>query len=181
MTLNYNITKDDYFDYCMYNYDHNHIVKKQILLVRLLYGSIILLASLAIIIFSFTDYPLLYAAILWIMSIILIGNAKRSIRKTNEKQYRKQILAGQGSEFIGSYTLELNDNGIVVSQPSKKSEIGYDTVKRVVRDEHCMYVYCGSLSAILIPLKVFENEGQKVELLEFLQNKCDELQINATI
>jgi hypothetical protein len=154
MTLNYNITKDDYFDYCMYNYDHNHIVKKQILLVRLLYGSIILLASLAIIIFSFTDYPLLYAAILWIMSIILIGNAKRSIRKTNE---------------------------IVVSQPSKKSEIGYDTVKRVVRDEHCMYVYCGSLSAILIPLKVFENEGQKVELLEFLQNNCDELQINAAI
>jgi hypothetical protein len=161
----------------MYNYDHNNIVKKQILLVRLLYGGIILLASLAIIIFSFTDYPLLYAAILWIISVILIGNTKRSIRKTNERQYRKQILAGQGSEFIGSYTLELNDNGIVVSQSSKKSEIGYDTVKRVVQDEHCMYVYCGSLSAILIPLKVFQNEGQKAELLEFLQNKCDELQI----
>lgn len=180
MTLDYNVTKDDYFYYCMYNYDNNHIVKRQILLVRLLYGGIILLATFAILIFSLTDYPLLYAAILWTISIIIIGNAKRSIRKTNERLYRKQILAGQGSEFIGSHTLILNDNEIVVSQSSKKSEIGYDTVKRIGQDNHCMYVFCGSLSAILIPLNAFQNESQKTELIEFLQNKCDELQISGT-
>ncbi len=179
MTFHYNITKDDYFHYCMYYYDHNDIVKKQILLVRLLYGGIILFASFAILIFSWTDYPLLFAAILWIMSAILIGNTKRSIRKTNEKQYRKQILSGQGAEFIGSYTLELNDNGIVVSQSSKKSEISYDAVKSIGQDEYCMYVYCGSLSAIIIPLKAFQNEGQKAAFFEFLQSKCTALLISS--
>lgn len=178
MTFHYNITKDDYFHYCMYYYDHNDFIKKQVLLVRLLYGGIILLASIAILIFSWTEYPLLSAAILWIMSAFLIGYTKRSLRKSNEKQYRKQILSGLGSEYIGSYTLELNDSGIVVSRSSKKSEIGYDNVKKIGQDEYCMYVYCGSVSAIILPFHTIQNEGQKAEFFELLKSKCPDLQIS---
>ena len=110
------------------------------------------------------------------MSEILIANTRRSIRKTNEKQYRKQIEAGKGAEFIGDYTLELLEDTLALSQSSRKSEIGYDAVESIEQDEYCVYVYCGSLSAVLLPQTAFRDEQQKSELFSFLKSKCPHLQ-----
>lgn len=172
MTLHYHVSKDDYLHYCMYNYDHNAAIAKHILFLRLLYGGVILLASLVILIFSLSSYPLLYVAILWIMSAFLIAGTRRSIRKTNEKMYRKQIETGNGSEFIGDYTLELLDDRLIVSHSSRKSEIGYDSVVGVEQDEYSIYVFCGSLSAVILPLTAFDNKQQKSTFMNFLKDKC---------
>ena len=107
MTLSYDITKEDYFHFCMYSYDHNEAAAKQVLRVRLLYGALILLLSLIVLLFQIISNPYIYIAILWVVAIILIAGTKRSMRKANEKQCRKQIDAGKGSEFLGPHTLEL--------------------------------------------------------------------------
>ena len=157
MTLTYSVTKEDYYHYCIYSYDHNKYMDKQVLRVRLLYGGFIALATAVILLFQLTSKPLLYSAVLWIMSAILIANTKRSLRKTNRKLYKKQIANGHGSEFIGDYTLELLENQLILSLASRKSEIGYDAVERIGQDEHGLYVFCGTLSAVLIPLSAFRN------------------------
>lgn len=175
MTLNYNVTKEDYFHFCMYSYDHNDAAAKQVLTVRLLYGGLILLLSLLILIFQMFSNPLLYITVLWVVAILLIANTKRSLRKANEKRCRQQIEAGKGTEFLGAHMLELQENKIVISNTSRKSEIGYDSIEKVGQDTFCMYVHCGSLSAVLLPLTAFQDELQRAALLEVLKNKCNRL------
>lgn len=40
MALHCTVSKDDYFHYCMYSYDYNTTIAKQILFIRLLFGAI---------------------------------------------------------------------------------------------------------------------------------------------
>lgn len=175
MKLEYSVSKEDYFRYCMYSYDHSDIAKKQVMMVRLVFAGVILLITLVALFFQLTDNPLLYSIILWIVCAALVANTKRSMRNTNEKQYRKQINDGRGSEFIGDYTLELSEDRLTLLMQSRKSEIDYNAVERVEQDEFCMYIYCGSMSAVLIPLSAFRDSHQREELLDDLKRKCPKI------
>lgn len=177
MTLHYTVTKEDYLHFCMYSYDHNEAVTRQVFRVRLLYAVLIALLSLAIYIFRIISNPLPYLAILWVVCIILIACTKKSLRKANEKQCRKQIDAGHGTEFLGAHTMELLDDHLIIANTMKKSEIGYDNIVKIGQDAFCMYVHCGSLSAILLPLTAFQDDKQHSDMLELLKKKCPRLSV----
>lgn len=175
MTLRYTISKDDYFHFCMYGYDHSDAVKKQAAAVRLLYGCVLVLLTAAVFLRPITDHPLIAAAILWAVSAVLFATTKRGVRKSTARQYRRQIDAGKGAEFIGDYTLELLEDVLVLTQPSKVSKMGYDVIERVGQGEHGLYVYCGSMSAIPVPLTAFEDESRRAGFLALLEARCGAL------
>lgn len=170
MTLHYTVNEEDYFQYNMYAYDHNPAVKKRIFTTRLLFGAALLLFTASIFL-SFSDGRWSWYLIPWVFCALLIVFIRRINRAVTVWSFRKRIRTGLGAEFLGESTLELTEDTINMHRKKGDSQMGYDALIRIAQGQYGLYVYCGSMTAILLPLSAFRDEEEKQEFLRLLQSR----------
>ena len=76
------------------------------------------------------------------------------------------------NEFVGQFKLIAMDDHFSYEGNGEKNEISYSRVIKVVEDKQYLYIFLGSVSALIIPPCTFLSENQRLSFFNLLQQKC---------
>lgn len=167
MELRYTVTENDYIQYNLYHHAHSPSTRRTVAIFR--FGVPVILVILSLLTIRhhnlFAWLPAIILAVLWLA--LTPGFFRRSIAKN----VKKLMYEGRYSEFIGDFTVTLLDDTIRYAGNGQTMETAYNRVERVEHDAERLYIYIGSLSAIIIPLRDFKDEAEKQAFLNLLAQK----------
>mgnify|MGYP003622657763 CR=1 FL=1 len=88
-----------------------------------------------------------------------------------EKRLKAYVAEGNGKEFIGEFTLELLDDRPRMEGQDGVAEKGYDKVRKLVTDKDRLYIYTGSMTAVIVPLHAFGSGEAYRKFRQLLEEK----------
>jgi len=84
---------------------------------------------------------------------------------------RLSLMGGNHNDFIGKQTIVLYDDYIEESNANITSRINYTSVEKICFGNNCIYIYIGTIKAIVITGNAFINAEQKQNFLNLLGQK----------
>ena len=171
MRLHYTITEDDYIKYNLYHISNSASQKRIVLILRLLMPVLF-----AIIFFiAIPESWVLALSIALVFSIAWFIYLPRSYGRSVMKNVKRLLQEGSANEFVGEYTLELLPDKIKETHSGRLAETPLSVVDRMGRDENSLYIYCGSITAIIIPWRTFKDSREKDAFISELKQLCPQL------
>jgi len=67
--------------------------------------------------------------------------------------------------------LRFDENIITEITDKNENKIKYSIIEKIALGKAAVYIYIGALQAFIIPFWVFESEQQKVDFLDFINQK----------
>lgn len=170
MLLHYTVSEDDYLAFNIYHARHTPNYKRTIIGMCLLLPVLLAAATpLIFLVFPGTS-PWLWTGVaiavggLWALAVPYRFEAM--IRR-----HIKKITKGR-NEFVGDFSLDLQEGVLVYAGNSEKNEIAYSRVIKIVQDEARVYLFLGPLSAVIVPAAAFADASQKQAFFGLLRAKC---------
>ena len=173
MKLNFAVSEEDYIQFNVCHYENSGSVKRQRTLMAML-------GVLALPVWEYLNtggvsmITSVVSMTFWAMWLIF---GRKLYRKAMAFLAGMQVKKGAGREFIGERTLELLEDKIRMVWPQKTVDTSYETIEKITSDGKRLYVYTGSMSALIIPLSAFADEGEKQEFFRLLKEKSANLDI----
>lgn len=172
MLLHYTISEDDYIAFNIYHARQMPNYRRTIiglcLLVPVLMAAV---TPLVFLVFPNTS-PWGWAAVATATSglgaLFMPARFKALIRRHIKK------ITKERNEFIGQFSLELREDGLVYTGNAEKLEIAYQRIVKITDDAGLTYLFMGALSAIIVPPAAFADAGQKGAFLNLLRVRCPE-------
>ena len=147
MKLTYQLTQSDLVKFNEYHSAHSAFDKKCRRKYRIFFPIIYL--TFSIIFFLFSDYPstiiFIAFAILWFVFYPLWQ------KKRYRKHFEKHVAETVGDSLKEPMVVELQDEGIHISDYSGQSLYKYSAVGQIVENESCTYIYFGKGIALILP------------------------------
>ena len=168
MTISYTITQDDYVRFNLFHMKNSPSQKRMVLFLQMLFPIMLFL------LFAITKpsgTPVFFWAIVAALSAIWVFVVPRSVKRSTRRQVLRLLREGRGNGITGDYTLALQDAHIIETGEFRRTEIPYSGIERVVHDDACLYIYIGSIVAIIVPFSAFKDESEKQLFLERIQEK----------
>lgn len=167
MQINFTVTETDYVQYNLYHLAHSPAAKRSLQLWR--WGLPIAFIVLITLMGSWHSVygwlpPVVFAVAWWLG---LPAWHRRSIAKN----VKRLMYEGQSSEFLGDFEVTLGDSTLKYAGNGQTIEVVYSRVAKIVRDKERLYIYLGSLTAIIMPVKYFADEGEMQRFLDLLEQK----------
>lgn len=170
MTIRFVVTPDDYMRFNMYHHQHSGQLKNTTRALRLLFWfAAVIIALMAL---TRRDWVGLVLVVLFIIGGAFAGKLSQYSLK---KGIQRQLGAGMGAEYCGERSISLTDVGIRSVDDKQMTERLYRALVRIAWDEDRLYIYTGSLSAILIMPWAFGSEWQRQEFLRLLFERAPQL------
>ena len=166
MRLEYELLEDDYINFNLLHMKHSKTIKKSMKINRYLTPVIFLLLPIMLYIIhpemestqkNFWFVIFLFAFILWVCFY------DKWTYKINEKRLRSVIKEKDNEGFFGTHTLEIENDTIKISDETGEKIISILSLKDIIEDEKYIILYLNSLSAIIVPKRVFKNQDEKVK------------------
>ena len=177
-TFSYKIEKDDYYQYNRYHVRNSAFAKRRRLTMRILLAVIFVIAA---VLFFITDwfngeFPALSIAYLVVglgfciffnqLTDLAIRRSIKKMQKTGKLHYDKEITY----EFYDDFFREI--------APDMASEIKYSIITDVAEGtqkvgNNTIYLYINVQQAHIVPLRVFRDEQERVEFLQFIKGKVE--------
>lgn len=167
MEIRYTVTEHDYIQYNLYHHGHSPSSKRTIALFR--FGVPVALVILSLL--TIRHHNLLAWLPAIIIAVIWFALTPGLFRRSIGKNVKKLMYEGRCSEFIGDFSVALQENNIRYAGQGQTIETVYSRVERVEHDAERLYIYIGSLSAIIIPIRFFQDDAQKQAFLDLLERK----------
>lgn len=166
MTIEYQVTEQDYIHFNFYHCNHSKQAKQARWILRYVTAALFVLAFLIL----YQDRPSAY-----IVSIVMAGVwiALFPIYYDNhiKRTVKKMIREGKNNDFIGPQKLTLKEDGIEEASPYSTSLIQYSAVERIGCGYNCIFIYIGAVKAIIVSLSAFSDDGQRNEFIGILKEK----------
>jgi len=147
MKLTYQLTQSDLVKFNEYHSAHSTLHNKYRRKYRILFPICYLIFS--IIFFLFDDIPLaigfIVLAILWFLFYPLWEN------KRYRKHFEKHVAETVGDFLKEPLIVELQEEGIHISDHSGQSLYKYSAVGQIVENEGYTYIYIGKAMALILP------------------------------
>ncbi len=177
MELKITISEQDYLQYNIYHAEHAPNYRGTIIALSLLVPFLCLLGTYFMLPVA---SPVMWGLAAVTASVIWALTTPRRYRKMIRKQVRKRML--NNNEFVGQFQLTATDDCLLYEGNGEKSEISYTRVVKVVQDKQetkqeskqYIYIFLGSVSALIIPLTSFLDDAQRLAFLNLLRKKCGE-------
>lgn len=134
---------------------HSKASKTSIALAR--YMGILFFLGFAYIVQKRVSNPLTYWVIFLIASIIWFLYYPKSHKKSLAKQTLKMITEDENKGFLGSQTLEMDDESITVTNEHSCKKMKWSLFNKIICTDEYIYIYDSSVSAVIIPASAFEN------------------------
>lgn len=168
MTIEYDLTKQDYIDFNISHMKNSKAMKKSMLLQRFLIPVVYLI--LPVFLKNVTRMPLWYwYSVFIIFSLIWIICYPKMIEKSLIKKASKLIDEGKATGIVGHHCLTYTNEGIV--DKTEFSETKYNSYERVVEADNLILIYVSSVMAYIIPLRAFKSQEEKLNFLNMLTVK----------
>lgn len=164
MQINYTVTENDYVQYNLFHHKNSPSTKNTVMIMRFILPAILLvLGLLSIRHHNWAAWlPLIIIAVVWVC--ITPGFFRRGIAKN----VKKLMYEGRCSEFIGDFSLTLSADHICYAGNGQTLKSAYYRVERIEHDNERLYIYLGSLTAIIIPKAAFKDAAEKQAFLDLL-------------
>jgi len=73
--------------------------------------------------------------------------------------------------LIGSRTIELSENQIVMESPLSKSEVSWSAISKFQESKKAFYLYLGKSQAIILPKRIFKSDEKINEFKKLVNSK----------
>lgn len=168
MKLDYQLTEEDYIEFNLHHMSVSKAYKRAIFSQRCIFFLLLLMLTF---LFSRTSelHWSVWAVLFGIMYVFFILFFPKRLKKLTENRIKKMLREGDNSDFLGPQFLEITEAGISKKSNSSEKKNGWDSVQKVEESKNLILIYVSSLSAYMIPKKVFENEEKKNEFLAMIQ------------
>lgn len=167
MEISFNVTENDYVQYNLYHYAHSPATKRTLMFTRLCVPIVLIICALIIIKHhTLTVWlPVIIIAVVWFYWRPVL------FRRSIAKNVKKLMYEGRCSEFIGDFTITLAENVMRYKGHGQVLETAYNRINQVEQDNERIYLYLGSLTAIIIPKIAFGEVSEEDAFLDFLAQK----------
>lgn len=150
-------------DYIKFNIDHSKksaSLKKNIFSQRILGPIIFLLFPFIISIYS--KIPILYwFTIFGILSVLWFVLYPKYFNWEMERRVKKVLREGNNENIYIKRKIVLSDEGILEKSSIGESYLNWDKVGKIEETNEYIYVYISSVSAHIIPKRVFKDKNEE--------------------
>lgn len=158
MKIIYQLNKQDYVDFEILNLKNSRKLKQSLFSRRLMISSWVLL--IPPILYIFNNIPTLYGYIVILPVYIIEAAIYPSVyyKRLKRKLYRSYDDNKYSDLFI-KHELTIVEDGILVKDEFSESK--WQNVTRIDESDNIILIYINSISAILIPKRVFFSAEEK--------------------
>ena len=166
MTIEYELTKDDYIGFNMYHIENSEKIKKTIFFQRYIMSLILPLAPLIIVLTTNKTFGqwYFYFIMVWVLWVVFYEkNFKRSIKRKLIKMASK----GGANGIIGHHKLTLTEDKII---EHKIEDLSYDKsiINKVGETDSHIFIYISDINAYVVPKSAFENKKEEEKFKKLL-------------
>lgn len=171
MEIKFKLREEDYINF---NIDHakkSASLKKNLMLQRVM-GPIIFLAF-PFLIKKQTEIPMWYwITIFSITSIVWFVFYPRYFNWRMKKSVRKMLKEGSNKNLFSERKIKILETGILETTSIGETNLKWDQIDKIEETDDYIYIYISSISAHIIPKRIFKNENEKqIFLKEILKYK----------
>lgn len=162
-------------DYISYNLDHartSPTIKRSIMFQRFL-GPVMFLIVPFVIKRKTTIPMLFWLSLFGIVSIIWVVFYPRYVNWEMGRRLTKMLKEANNKNLLSNRRLIISENGVSVWDKSGESHVDWDSVTKVENTNDYIYIYVSSVSAHIIPKRVFKDENEKQMFIKELSKYID--------
>ncbi len=170
MNFEYKLNQQDLIDFNLFHITYAKSTRRSYFIQRYILSLSFLV--LPFIIKQFTNMPLGY----WLVGFTLlylywVAFYPKRLKKIVSRRISKMLSEGKKSSVVGSHNLTITENGIVDRSEHSEAKTQFSGIENIVEDKDHIFIYVSANSAHIIPIRMFVNEEQKNELLNFLRQR----------
>jgi len=174
MQIKYTLDDGDFFEFQKYHLFNSNANKNAIIFQQLRFPFIYLIFIVFILMINnkLNDLVLLSASfiILFIFSVIWVLSVKRMLVRALKVKIKRMRTDGK-LPYCRDITITLEDEYIKKVTEWGESRYKYASVEKMAVSGDFAYIYINAVQALIIPLRVFENEERKKEFLNLIHEK----------
>lgn len=172
MTIEYEITRQDYLNFNLIFLESSKTARRTLLIQRFLGPILFMILSYVVSIDSdisfwywFTVFAI--ASVGWI--IFFPKHTKRTITK----RISKMLDEGDNKGLLGRHELSLAEDGIHVVNDYKDSTTKWKAVENISVTEEYILVHVGTIAAHIIPTRAFNSQAEKDQFISIIKERSD--------
>ncbi|MDB1934052.1 YcxB family protein [Clostridium tertium] len=168
MKLKYNLTEEDYINFNIAHMKNSKSLKRTMMINRFLTPLIFLV--MPFVLDEISNISFWYWAVIFVLTYILwVVLYEKNVYKINIKRIRKMLEEKRNESLIGERILEIDGENIRIINDRGENIIYIKSIKNIIENDEYIFIYINSISAIIIPIKVFKSVEDK-ELFKSLLN-----------
>ena len=170
--LNINLSEDDYLAFNNFHSFESAQGKKLIRKSRTFFIlTMVLLASLVILLMGWTRFSMIYAVLLLLFTLLYMLFFKKVLTRNMKTQMKRLKKMGK-LPFDPVSTLEFYEDKMVEITTEKRTEQSYSIFERicVVKDRYIL-LYQSSVGAYILPVLQIKEQLNQEDFIEFLSKK----------
>jgi Ca2+/Na+ antiporter len=166
--LKYNLTEEDYINFNIAHMKNSKSLKRTMMINRFLTPLIFLV--MPFVLDEISNISFWYWAVIFVLTYILwVVLYEKNVYKINIKRIRKMLEEKRNESLIGERILEIDGENIRIINDRGENIIYIKSIKNIIENDEYIFIYINSISAIIIPIKVFKSIEDK-ELFKSLLN-----------
>lgn len=170
MELKFELLEEDYINFNINHANKSPSLKRNVTLIRILGPVTFLIAPFIII--RFSEIPLWYWMTLFgITSIIWLLFYPKHFDWEMRRRIKKMLEEGNSENLFKERKISLTDKAIIETSSSSQSSTIWSKIDRVEETDRYIYIYNSSISAYIIPKRVFKDDKEKANFLEELSKQ----------
>lgn len=166
ISLQYNITKEDYVGFCTFVYWEQGKKKRRLIFLKQCCYLIIFLILLFFVggISSFNNFSVAIYALVFISTLLPLVSGKYSIIRTAEKVAEN----AENISIFTDYNLTASDSDLLIKTSFTETKYFWHSIIRNQETATHYFLFENALQAIIIPKRACKSEEEKVALNKIL-------------
>lgn len=169
MKLVFTLSEQDIIHFNVYHFRNSKSSQKRRFLLRLL----IPIWTIAVFFFLNREHlnltSVLFNSPLFVFGILWFFFVERLYFWRLKMNVQSLLKEGRNNGMIGVQNLELIEGAILVENDSGSFRYSLEKIHRCAEDESYLYLYVTSLSALIVPIHVFQSPAEKENFLNRLR------------
>lgn len=175
MTIQYDLTKDDYISFNMHHIKNSKTLKRSLYIQQYVLSLIYIIIPFILI--EVTTIPLIFWLIPFIVIYILwIALYPRYFKGYIKRNIEKMLDEGDNKSIFGPVSLSLEESGIIETTKAGESKANWSSIERIEENKDYIFIYINSVSASIIPVRAFGDIEEKNEFLMTLKRYRNDLE-----
>lgn len=172
MEIEFELREEDYINYNLDHANKSPSIRKSIMIQRL-FGPIVFIFA-AFLVSRYSDIPLWYwMSLFWITSIVWLVFYPKYANWEMKRRLKKMLKEGSNKNLFNRRLLTITDKGIRQISSSDESFISWENIVSIDESNNYIYIYHSSVSANIIPKRVFEDEEEEKLFLNEIYKHID--------
>lgn len=171
MTIEVNVTEEDYLKFNEYHVFHSKSGKRTILLMRILFPVIVVVLEFLAVLQSQDYFYIVFESIFMVIAIAVWEIMMKKIMKSIVKSSIRNAKKDGKLPFHEEAQIEFMEDAIVERCGDNITTINKADIMKICEEENYYYVYFGAMQAIIIPKRCLgEKQAALEETLHTLKN-----------